>query len=415
MTKRFFIIVFILFSVITTAQERTSSPYSFYGLGLNTFGGTVENKSMGGLSIFSDSIHVNLQNPAAYGRLKLTTYTIGASNVSVNMKSDSESGDANTTSLDYLAIGIPAGKLGFGFGLIPYTAVGYNIVDVNDAEGRANRYSGKGGLNRVFLSAGYAITDNISLGADVSYNFGNIQNKNILIREGLQFGTREINRSDLSGFSYRIGLDYERMLSDKLQFKMGTHYTPQTKISSENKRELAILVFGSEGQEIAGDNRDIPLNDTELTLPASLSLGAGIGQPRKWFLGAEYTTTEAGDFSNRSFELEGASYNTAAKYRVGGHFIPNYNSLTSYFSRIVYRGGLRYEETGLKLNGEAVNEFGIAFGLGLPAGGMIDNINLGLEYGQRGTTSSGLIQENFFNAMISLSLNDRWFIQRRFE
>ncbi|WP_029037771.1 outer membrane beta-barrel protein [Salinimicrobium xinjiangense] len=415
MTKRFFIIVFILFSVITTAQERTSSPYSFYGLGLNTFGGTVENKSMGGLSIFSDSIHVNLQNPAAYGRLRLTTYTIGASNVSVDMKSDSESGSSNTTSLDYLAIGIPAGKFGFGFGLIPYTAVGYNIIDINEPELRANRYSGKGGLNRVFLSAGYAFNENISLGVDVSYNFGNIQNKNILIRDELQFGTREINRSDLGGFSYKIGLDYERMLNDKLQFKFGTYYSPETNITSENRRELATLLFGAEGQELTVDARDVPLEDTDLTLPASYSVGAGIGQPRKWFLGGEYTSTEAGDFSNRSLEPEGASYSTAAKYRLGGYYIPNYNSLTSYMSRIVYRGGLRYEETGLALNGEAINEFGIAFGLGLPAGGMISNVNLGLEYGQRGTTSSGLIQENFFNAMISLSLNDRWFIQRRFE
>ncbi|NJW53124.1 outer membrane beta-barrel protein [Salinimicrobium oceani] len=415
MTKRFFIIVFILFSVITTAQERTSSPYSFYGLGLNTFGGTVENKTMGGLSIFSDSIHVNLQNPAAYGRLKLTTYTIGVSNVNVNIKSDSDSGSSNTSSLDYLAIGIPAGKLGFGFGLIPYSAVGYNIIDINESELRANRYSGKGGLNRVFLSAGYAVTENISLGIDVNYNFGNIQNKNILIREGLQFGTREINRSDLSGLSYKIGLDYERMLSESLQLKMGAHYTPETKISSENKRELSTLLFGPEGQEISVDARDIALEDTELTMPASFSLGAGIGKPRKWFLGAEYTSTEAGDFSNRSFELEGASYEAASKYRIGGFYIPNYNSLTSYFNRIVYRGGLRYEETGLGLNGEAVNEFGIAFGLGLPAGRFMENINLGIEYGQRGTTNSGLIQENFFTAMISLSLNDRWFVKRKFE
>ena len=131
MTKRFFIIVFILFSVITTAQERTSSPYSFYGIGLNTFRGTVENKSMGGLGIFSDSIHVNLQNPAALGRLRLTTYTVGVSNSTVNMKSDTESSTVNTSSLDYLAVGIPTGKLGFAFGLVPYSSVGYNITDID--------------------------------------------------------------------------------------------------------------------------------------------------------------------------------------------------------------------------------------------------------------------------------------------
>ncbi len=415
MTKRFLIIVFILFSVITTAQERTSSPYSFYGLGLNTFRGTVENKSMGGLSVFSDSIHVNLQNPAAYGNLRLTTYTLGASNVSVNMKSDTESATANTTSLDYLAIGIPAGKFGFGFGLIPYTSVGYNILDINEEEGRAGRFSGKGGLNRVFLSSGYSVNTNIRIGVDLNYNFGNIQNKNILIREGLQYGSRELNRSDLGGFSYKVGLDYERMLSENLQFKFGAYYSPEINLDAENKRELATILFGPQGQEVAVDVRNLDVADSELTVPANLSVGAGIGKPRSWFVGGEYSTTEAGVFSNRSFDLEGAAYDKAARYSVGGYFIPNYNSLTSYFSRIVYRGGLRMEETGLSLNGESINEFGIAFGLGLPAGQLLSNINLGIEYGQRGTKDSGLIQENFFNAMISISLNDRWFIKRRFE
>ena len=415
MTKRLILIVFILFSVITTAQERTSSPYSFYGIGMNKFRGTVENRSMGGLSIFTDSIHVNLRNPAAYSRLKLTTYTLGASNTSIKLESDNNSGSNNTTSLDYLAIGIPAGRFGFGFGVLPYTAVGYNIVDLDEDAGTAGRYSGKGGLNKVFLSGGFAINDNISVGVDLNYNFGNIQNKNIFIREGIQFGSREINRSDLSGFSYKIGLDYQRMLKENLNFHFGAYYSPEVNLSSENTRELATILYAPTGQDITVDPREIEVANTDLTLPSSLTVGTGLGQPRKWFVGLEYTTTGAADFSNRSFASEGATYDNSAKYRLGGYYIPDYNSLTSYFNRIVYRGGVRMEETGLSIDGEAINEFGISFGLGLPAGGMLSNINLGFEYGQRGTTNAGLIQESFFTGMISLSLNDRWFIKRKFE
>lgn len=374
---------------------------------------------MGGLSIFSDSIHVNLQNPAGYGRLRLTTYTVGASNTSVELESETESGSTNNTSLDYLAIGIPAKKFGFGLGLIPYSAVGYNILDRNEEEGTAARYSGKGGLNKVFLSTGYSFNENISIGAEVNYNFGNIQNKNIFVRQGLQFGSREINRSDLSGFSFKVGLDYERMLNENLQLNFGAHYTPQSDLSSENRRELATILFSPTGVEFAADKRDIEVEDTELTLPSSYTVGAGIGKPRKWFLGLEHTNTAESDFSNRSFTLEGANYEAASKYKVGGFYIPNYNSLTSYLSRIVYRGGFRMEETGLVLQGEPIEEFGMSFGVGLPVGNrtndFFSNVNIGFEYGQRGTTNSGLIKENFFNAMISLSLNDRWFVQRKFE
>ena len=415
MTKRFLIIVFILFSVITTAQERTSSPYSFYGIGLNTFKGTVENQSMGGLSFFSDSIHLNLRNPAAYGKLRLTTYALGASHTASEAKTNSESGTANTTSFDYLAVGIPTGKFGFGFGLIPYTSVGYNIVDRNEANRTVNRFSGKGGLNKVFLSAGYEFNKNIAVGVDVNYNFGNLQNKNIFIREGLQYGSREINRSDLSGFTYKIGLAYERMLNEELQFTFGAHYTPEAELNSDNERELATIVFSGTGMDIAVDSRQVDVEDGDLTLPSSYTLGTGIGKPKKWFLGVEYSGSEASDFSNRSFALQGATYNKSASYRAGGYFIPDYSSLTSYLSRIVYRAGVRMDDTGLTLDGEDINEFGITFGVGLPAGRMLSNVNLGFEYGQRGTTDSGLVQEDFFSAKISLSLNDRWFVKRKFE
>ncbi len=415
MTKRLILIVFILFSVITTAQERTSSPYSFYGIGLTTFKGTVENQSMGGLSFMSDSIHLNLRNPAAYGKLRLTTYTLGASHSTTTVKTNSKSDNANTTSFDYLAVGIPAGKFGFGFGLIPYTSVGYNVIDRNEAANSANRFSGKGGLNKVFLAGGYSFTENISIGVDVNYNFGNVQNKNIFVQEGLQFGSREINRSDLSGFTYKIGLAYERMLTENLQFMAGGHYIPEADLKSDNERELATIIFSATGVDMAVDSREIEVENGDLTLPSTYTLGAGIGKPRKWFVGVEYTGSEASDYSNRSFALEDATYDNSSVYKVGGYFIPNYNSLTSYFSRITYRGGIRMEDTGLRLNGEDVSEFGMSFGVGLPAGRMLSNVNLGFEYGQRGTTDSGLVQENFFNAKISLSLNDRWFVKRKFE
>ena len=415
MTKRLILIVFIFTSMITTAQERTSSPYSFYGVGLNTFRGTVESKSMGGLGIFSDSIHMNLQNPAAYGRLKLTTYTLGASHSSTEMKSRNGTGSWNATSLDYLAMGIPAGRLGFGFGLIPYTSVGYNIVNIIDEEGVGGRFSGRGGLNKVFLAAGYRINDNISIGLDGNYNFGNIENKNILVREGLKYASREINDSELTGFSYTIGLHYKRMLKEDLQLQFGAYYTPEAQLSADNERQLATISYTPTGQEIVFDARNLYIEDSEINLPQRYTFGLALGQEKTWFAGLEYTRQGVSDFSNRSFSLEGATYEAASKYKVGGYFIPEYNSLTSYFSRVVYRAGLRYEETGLLLDGEAINEVGISFGVGLPAGRLLSNVNLGVEFGQRGTTASGLVKENFFTAMISLSLNDRWFVRRKFQ
>jgi hypothetical protein len=82
---------------------------------------------------------------------------------------------------------------------------------------------------------------------------------------------------------------------------------------------------------------------------------------------------------------------------------------------VVYRAGLYYEKTGLNINSESINEFGISFGLGLPVGDLFSNANLGFEIGKRGTTKNNLIQENFVNFQLSLSLNDRWFQKRKYD
>lgn len=414
MIKRFIIIVAFLSTVLMAAQEGTSSPYSYYGIGLNKFKGTVENQSMGGLRLFSDSIHVNLRNPAAYGRLKLTTYTVAGSTQSIKLTGDEGSENSKTTTLDYLAIGIPTGKLNFGLGLIPYTSVGYRILDVN--EETANRFTGRGGMNKVFLTAGYALTEDLSIGVEADYNFGNSQNTFTAFQAGVQYGTREISRNDFKGFSYNFGLDYQHDLSEDLRMYSAITFAPKMSINLDKMVNTATVRIGLDGTEQVTDEVDVNSEDNELTLPGQLTIGAGLGKVNKWFMGAEYTNLKASDFGlNSSITGQNSNYKDASQYRLGGFYIPKYNSITSYLSRVVYRAGVRYAETGLSINNEDINEFGISFGLGLPAGTDFSNVNLGLEYGQRGTTSSGLIKENFFKVSISLSLNDKWFQQRKFD
>ena len=81
---------------------------------------------------------------------------------------------------------------------------------------------------------------------------------------------------------------------------------------------------------------------------------------------------------------------------------------------MTYRAGIRYEDTGIMIRNESINDFGISFGLGLPVGRSLSNLNVGFEFGKRGTTDSGLIKENYANFHISLSLNDKWFIKRKY-
>ncbi len=413
MTKRFIVIVALFLAFTASAQENVSSPYSYYGVGLTNFKGTVENRSMGGLSIFNDSIHMNIQNPASYGTLKLTNFTVGASHDRLKLETDVDSDNAKISSLDYLALAFPVSdRVGIGFGVLPYTSVGYRILDPD--EGSASLLNGRGGMNKVFLSAGVAVTEELSLGVDANYNFGNFQNSQSINREELQYGTTDVNRSDIKGFSFNFGANYKRDISENLQMQVSGSYAPSIGLDSENSRTITTVDFSS-GTGRLIDERELDLSDTEFEFPSKWTIGAGFGEENKWFAGAEYSKVGTSSYEDSfRFRGDGGRYEDASEFSVGGFYIPNYNSFTSFLERVVYRAGFRYDETGLIVNDEPINEFGMSFGLGIPIGTFFSNANLGIELGQRGTKDSGLIQENFLRLSVGLSLNDKWFTKRKF-
>ena len=56
----------------------------------------------------------------------------------------------------------------------------------------------------------------------------------------------------------------------------------------------------------------------------------------------------------------------------------------------------------------------MTLGLGLPITGSLSNLNLGLEFGKKGTTSNNLVQENYLILNIGFSLNDKWFVKSKY-
>ena len=414
MYKYLIVAVTLFVSLGSFAQEGTTSPYSFYGLGELKFKGTVENRSMGGISMLSDSIHLNLQNPAGLSRLKLVTYAIGGSYKSNKLATDSQTESLSTGTLDYLVIGIPMGKFAGSFGLLPYTSVGYKLKSSENEENR--QYTGSGGVNKVFMALAYSVTPELSLGVDASYNFGKVENT-VFIENGLDLSTGRIDNSAISGFNFNFGAQYKTMVSTNLELSSAISFTPKTDLTTENTRELfTILVNPDTGGQVIIDKRDLPVANAAITLPSKLTLGMGIGKPKNWFIGGEYTNLKTSKFSNpTTSNITNVSFKDASSIKFGGYFIPQYNSFSNYWKRVVYKAGIRFEETGLQINGEDINEFGISFGVSLPVGKVFSNVNLGLEVGRRGTKNQGLVQENFFNTFISLSLNDKWFQKKYYD
>ncbi|TXE07281.1 hypothetical protein FUA26_13770 [Seonamhaeicola algicola] len=435
MIKKLVLVFIALVAIQSYGQEGTASPYSFYGLGTQKLRGTVENRSMGGIGIFIDSIHVNLRNPASYvtknidawdGESRPVKFAVGGGYSNINLESNNGSDKAKSTTFDYIAINIPLGKFGFGFGLLPYTAVGYKLESQNSAGDIKNRFRGEGGVNKAFLGLGYQIAEGLTVGIDAQYNFGNTETSVVEFvydDDGTlaQYQSRENNRADLSGLNFNLGLSYKKMVTDKLEMITGITYAPESLLTSKNQQSFSTIVANSNNQnESVVNTVDVDLeasglHETDLILPSRFSAGLGIGAPRKWFVGADYLFQNTSNLRTAlPSNTNTTTYEDAATISLGGFFIPDYNALDSYFKRTVYRAGVRFEKTGLVLNSESVKEFGISFGVGLPLSGGISNANLGFEIGKRGTTNNNLIQENFVNLQLSLSLGDRWFQKRKY-
>lgn len=415
MTRSILTVVFLFTIMGSWAQSRTSSPYSFFGLGQQTFRGTIENRSMAGIRSYSDSIHLNLQNPASYSKLRLTTYAIGVEHTETFASSDQGDDEYDATSVEYISIGIPVSpKTAFGFGLVPFQSVGYTIGNLSNDQ--FSRFTGEGSLNRAYFSLGHELFDGFSIGGEFRYNFGEEVNSSSIAMNGVEFGTNEENETDLSGLSFNFALNYETLLKNNHNFSASLIYQPESDITARNTRRLSTFVLTSDLNVGIVNTVESPETKQDLKLPQELTVGFGYGLPRKWNLAAEYSLRGSSSSAARSFAPNNSSFADASSYRVGGYYIPNYNSISSYWDRVVYRGGLRYEENGLIINGEEINEFGISFGMGLPIGraGSFSNANIGFEYGQRGTQNAGLIKEDFVSISIGLSFNDRWFQKRRY-
>ena len=433
MIKRNFLITILLISFNFQAQEGTSSPYSFYGIGSLKFKGTTENRAMGGISIYNDSIHMNFRNPASYvgknlfsfnNEARLVKFTVGIGHSDTKLETSETSDNTTTTTFDYLGLNIPMGKFGMGFGLIPYSSVGYKLESRNSIDSIQYKYSGNGGVIKVFLGLGYLISDNLSVGFDAHYNFGNLQNSALEFLYDdeelpLDYQAREINRSDLSGINYNLGISYNRIINKNTQIVSSLTYSPSYNLKSKNKRTFASVIVNDNNIEypinqIEVDLLSLGLEETDLKMPSKMSIGLGIGSIRNWFIGSEYTMIKSSVFSSDLLDIENATFEDSSVLSVGGFYIPDYNSFNKLWQRIVYRSGIYFEKTGLNINNQSIKEFGISFGLGIPVGRLFSNINTVVEIGSRGTTNENLVKENFVNFQLSLSLNDRWFVKRKY-
>lgn len=421
MTRKIIVIITLFVSLVGFSQKNNTSPYSFFGIGDKNNSSTVEQLSMGGVGVsLIDSYHISLLNPAANASLKFTTYAMAIENLNSTVKDSNGEQSAAVTYLSYLALGFPLGeKGGMTIGLLPNSSVGYSLIsnefDSQNNLSEATQYIGDGGTNKVFLSVGYKLFKNLSVGLQGNYIFGKIENSILSQVRDASLATKYQTVSNVKSFSLNAGFQYKRKINTKLDILFGGNFDFNNTIDAEGNEYLYSVSLGT--FESPRDTILSAKSTGTLKSPLKTTLGLGLGKENKWYAGVDYSFKNALKLEGTLFKnYSKVDYDNYSKIAVGGFYTPKFNSITSYWDRVTYRAGVKFENTGLLVDASgngagftAIDDFGISFGVGLPMSKQLSNLNIGFELGKRGQTSNGLVQENYVNFRLGLSLNDKWF------
>ncbi len=197
------------------AQNATSSPYSRYGVGDLSSKTFVTNRGLGGIEIgLSIPGHINYGNPAAYASLYFTTYEGGLDVKQYELKTNKAKHRTNTASVSYFDFAFPIkqNKWSLGFGLLPYSKVGYlasseSINSFGDSE--ISQYEGSGGLNNFHIGTGFKISKRLSFGLNSEYIFGVINNDRIVaFSNPYYYNTSIKSNTSIGWFNFNFGSQY---------------------------------------------------------------------------------------------------------------------------------------------------------------------------------------------------------------
>jgi len=400
-------------------QVNVNSPYSRFGVGELATSRNTYNFSMGGIAYaISSPRYINPYNPASNAAFDSMSFVFSGGMVSKfgKHKTDYSSSNTNFASLGYLLFGFPVtGWLKTSIGLIPFSNVGYNIKahDVVENVGSTDYYfKGSGGLNEFYANGSFQLHKNFALGAKVSYLFGKENNSRMVFFPDSvgMLNTKVDNYIEVADFYFDFGAQYHKKITKDLTLGLGAIYAPSQNVRG-TRNYIARSYFGTSiGVESFRDTIAIALDEKgTVTIPDKYGIGVMLKKSEKFMVGADFGWQNWSKFIAFG---QADSLKNSLQFSIGGEFLPSEQVYTDYWKRVKYRLGFRYNKTYLNLNNTPLNEFGITFGLGLPFPRSLSTINLGLEFGRKGTTSNNLIQDNYIKVNLDISIWERWFVKR---
>ncbi len=358
----------------------------------------------------SDRDFLSYTNPASWNQIGLTRFETGIMINASEQSSSSKSVFNSNSNYTGLMVGFPISRengISFAAGIVPYTNVGYEVIATekdNLVDDHTTTYTGSGGIFKFFVGTSYRLPFGFSLGASFDYYNGKINNKtSVAFNDTSAFRDatflREFSYHGIGGTFGLISSDLSKLFgeSDFKDFRIGLSFSPQINMSSDSTNTFTSLIG------------DYEFNSGVLKskLPYRLGIGASFKLTDNYLFVLDYMTQPMSKFAWG--DQTTSPMQDINKYSFGVEYRPSYDAV-GFWKRVSLRGGVGYEQTPYIFNGTSIKQLSVYAGLSMPIG-YENTIDLGFQYGRRGTTDNNLIQENIYKVFITLSFGELWFIQ----
>lgn len=375
----------------------------------------------GAATAFSSPYFINPANPASYMAFDSNSFVFdGAFNLrSGTIKTIDESQKTRFGTISNLYFGFPVTKWWrTSLGIMPYSKVGFEMQSKQVIENIGNRYTtykGSGGLNNAYFGNAFSPIKNLSVGVNLAYIFGSIiKEGTITFPDSAAFAnTMTKSTARLSKINFDAGLLYRKNLKEGKFIQVGLTYHPTQVVDGYAEKFTYSYSYNYlTNIETINDTVNFEAGENgEVILPAALGAGVMFGHSTRWFVTADVNWQKWSEF-----KYLGNNPGIKDNFRIslGGQFRPSVVDIGKYYERINYRAGFRFEQSYLEIRETRINDLGISFGVGLPMKKSRSTMNIAVEVGTQGTTENGLIKENYVRFTIGTSLQERWFLKRRF-
>ena len=385
---------------------------------------------MNGLGLgFREHNQVNYINPASYSSIDSLTFIFdaGLSGQVTNFSENGQKKNANNADFEYAVAAFRASKhLGVSFGIIPFTNIGYNYsisgyLNGDKSTTFTNTYNGSGGMHQIYLGAGWEFVKGLSIGANVSYIWGDIDRSVVnSYSDGYINTLSKYYTATISSYRIDFGLQYTLPLNKKNSLTLGLTYGLGHKLNSDP----SCMVISTNTTTAVADTTSFTVNNG-LEIPTSFGAGLTWNNNNKLKLGADFTYQKWGDTKFPvykvindvpSYSLSDEYYSDRYKLTIGGEFCNNETS-RNFIDRIRFRAGASYASSYYKVNGQdGPDEISVSVGFGIPIVNAYNNRSILNISGQWVRSEApGMLKENTFRINIGITFNERWFMKWKVE